>query len=112
MRFILSTAALAALCTVSLAETKCHYRTQQFAADFDITASGVPDIPGTCGGLWDNLKRFADCIGVGNNEFCREEENGDLRWHFQNGASCNAGMVESAWYEATKNEYGPLDCGV
>ncbi|KAH7406985.1 hypothetical protein DE146DRAFT_648985 [Phaeosphaeria sp. MPI-PUGE-AT-0046c] len=77
-----------------------------------ITNANHNSIPGTCGGLWDNLKRFADCIGVGNNAFCRQEENGDLRWHFQNGASCNAGMVEATWYEATKNEYGSIDCGV
>jgi hypothetical protein len=42
MRFALSIAALASVCAIFVAETKCYYKTQQFAADFYIIASGVP----------------------------------------------------------------------
>jgi hypothetical protein len=66
-------------------------------------------IPGTCGGLWDNLKQFPDCIGVGL-ETCEANENGDLFWTFSNGSGCNEGMVEATWFDATQNQWGSLEC--
>ena len=65
-------------------------------------------IPGICGGLWDNLKQFADCIGVGDAS-C-DGTDGNLSWQFTDGGSCNKGMVEATWYDATKNAYGAIEC--
>ncbi|KAF1977811.1 hypothetical protein BU23DRAFT_451713 [Bimuria novae-zelandiae CBS 107.79] len=79
-----------------------------FVSKYEVTASGVNDIPAVCGSLWSNLRRFADCIGV--SEASCGGSNGNLVWQFRNGISCNGGMVESAWWEATKNQYRGIDC--
>ncbi|KAK8064482.1 hypothetical protein PG994_007120 [Apiospora phragmitis] len=73
-----------------------------------ITANSVGDIPGTCGGLWDNLKRFADCVGV-SGSWCGGT-NGHLEWRFTVPDTCNKGMLSSTWWEATRNQYGALAC--
>ncbi|KAH8647756.1 hypothetical protein BX600DRAFT_443102 [Xylariales sp. PMI_506] len=75
-----------------------------------VTASGLGDVPGTCGGLWDNLKRFADCAGVSNPECDDGGTQGNLFWRFTVSTFCNAGMVESTWWEATQNDYGSISC--
>jgi hypothetical protein len=31
-------------------------------------------------------------------------------WSFSNGAGCNSGMIESTWWEATRNRFGSVDC--
>ena len=73
-----------------------------------IIADGVPDIPGICGGLWDNMNHFADCTL--SNTHCGENENGELRWEFYSPTGCGPGHVESAWWEATRNDFGDLQC--
>ncbi|KAF2661962.1 hypothetical protein K491DRAFT_673491 [Lophiostoma macrostomum CBS 122681] len=111
MRFATISISLAALASGALAAT-CKSEYKEFVSSYGIGASGVPDIPGTCGGLWDNLKQFADCIGVGA-PYCGQNDNGvagDLVWQFTNGANCNAGMVEATWWDATKNQWGAIDC--
>ena len=70
----------------------------------DIFADGIPDIPGICGGLWDNMKCS---VTIPNG--C-EDRDGTLYWYFTTTPFCNCGDVEHAWYEATKNEWGPLFC--
>lgn len=69
-----------------------------------VSASGVADIPGVCGGLWDNLQ--GRCVP--NNAYCGGV-NGDLVWSF-NTIICVPGNVEGAWWEATHNNYGSIDC--
>lgn len=73
------------------------------------STDSVPDIPGICGGLWDNLKRFGEC-GTASNTWCGDAGDGKLGWDFNVANNCNPGMIESTWYEATRNEYGPVDC--
>ena len=73
-----------------------------------VVAGGVPDISGICGGLWDNLHRFSECSV--SHPYCGPDVNGALKWEFTVPAICNAGMVESTWWEATANNWGSIDC--
>ncbi|KAF2661963.1 hypothetical protein K491DRAFT_710386 [Lophiostoma macrostomum CBS 122681] len=77
---------------------------------YQVHADSVPagDVPGRCGGLWDNLKQFADCIGV-SSPTC-EARDGGLQWDFTVGISCNTGMVDATWWDATTNNFGSIDC--
>ncbi|TDZ74331.1 hypothetical protein CTRI78_v000827 [Colletotrichum trifolii] len=74
---------------------------------WQVQASGVVDIPGKCGGLWDNLNGFGGC---GKSATSCGGTNGNLVWRFTGSAGCNAGVVESAWYSATKNNFGAINC--
>ncbi|OBS29665.1 hypothetical protein FPOA_03604 [Fusarium poae] len=75
-----------------------------------IVASGVDDIPGKCGGFWDNMnnKNFHSACTL---SFTRcEDQNGEMVATFKSGSGCNSGHVESAWWEATRNKFGALHC--
>jgi hypothetical protein len=74
-----------------------------------VKAGPMADISGICGGLWDNLRRFSQCSASGT--FCgaRGTDN-HLEWEFTAPSICNGGMVESTWYEATRNNFGSIDC--
>jgi hypothetical protein len=113
MRLTAITTALVAATLTERANawTSCAHATQGglIIQEWTVSASDVPDIPGTCGGLWDNLKRFPDCIGI-SAPGCYDQGGNTLVWQFNVGISCNPGMVESAWWEATQNQYGALDC--
>lgn len=105
--------ALASLAATSSAKASCSMEVIRKWNVYTVEASGVGDIPGTCGGLWDNLKNdnFDGACVVHNSESCEEEEvNGNLVWRFGVAAHCNDGHVESAWWEATSNEYGEINC--
>lgn len=82
---------------------------------YTISANDIPDVPGTCGGLWDNLKHFSSCLLISSPKCDPGEgydgQKYDMIWHFGSTSICNEGMVESAWYEATKNQYGSINCG-
>ncbi|CEI67775.1 hypothetical protein FVEN_g9580 [Fusarium venenatum] len=78
-----------------------------------VIGSGVDDIPGTCGGFWDNMnnKNFhGACVLSSTN--CGEDGNGDMVINFTAGSGCNSGHVESAWWEATRNKFGAIKCGI
>ncbi|KAK0380226.1 hypothetical protein CMEL01_11357 [Colletotrichum melonis] len=104
MKFTTSTAVfvLATIAPLASAATCSHSQNR-----WSITASGVDDVPGKCGGLWDNLKRFGACAVSGPS--CGGS-NGNLAWSFTTGVGCNAGMVESSWWQATKNQFGSISC--
>lgn len=69
------------------------------------------DIPGRCGGLWDNLKRFGVCLAP-SYTFCGWGGNSPdhLHWQFDVIHDCNTGMIESTWWEATRNQFGAINC--
>ncbi|GKT45653.1 uncharacterized protein ColSpa_05834 [Colletotrichum spaethianum] len=71
----------------------------------------VPDIAKTCGDLWSSLRRHSGCA-ASSGATCREHDDmkGVLVWHFTASSFCNVGMVGSAWWEATHNEFGQLAC--
>ena len=70
-----------------------------------------PDIAGRCAGLWANLRRFTECHAV-TVPWCGHGGNtpDHLEWHFTVPGICNTGMVESTWWEATRNEFGAVQC--
>lgn len=76
-----------------------------------VIADGVDDIPGKCGGFWDNMNNanfHGACVLSQTN--CGEDGNGDMVINFAAGSGCNGGHIESAWWEATRNEFGDLQC--
>ncbi|KZL87967.1 hypothetical protein CI238_12599 [Colletotrichum incanum] len=66
-----------------------------------------------CGRLWHNLSRFRSC-GAITKAWCEDNsvEGGDmhLNWGFTLTLLCDPGCVNSAWFEATRNRYGAIDC--
>ncbi|BCS27777.1 uncharacterized protein APUU_60825S [Aspergillus puulaauensis] len=103
--------ALAAFSASASAASNCESeKIMAFVWRYHVKSTdSVPDIPGICGGLWDNLKRFGEC-GTASNTWCGDAGDGKLGWDFNVANNCNPGMIESTWYEATRNEYGPVDC--
>ncbi|USP76921.1 hypothetical protein yc1106_04195 [Curvularia clavata] len=94
----LATTASAATCTVDGGATS-HWK---------VRASGVHDIPGFCGGLWDNLNHWGGLCNP-SYTYCNGKD-GELIWNFTTGTACNRGHIESVWWEATKNEFGSIQC--
>ncbi|KXH37578.1 hypothetical protein CSAL01_07489 [Colletotrichum salicis] len=72
--------------------------------------SGVDDVPKVCGDLWYNLHRFPGCASASQANCYKGIEEGSLVWLFTASNFCNPGMVQSAWYEATHNDYGAAVC--
>lgn len=100
----LSSVAYAGTCTKNLELGPSYY--------WLIAQEGVEDIPGICGGLWDNLNGAGECGVSGGETYCREKagQPGVLEWSFITPQTCNGGMVESAWWEATRNKFGAIEC--
>ena len=99
---ILSPTACAASCS------KDSHADGGFAVSYIVDASGVPDIPGICGGLWDNLKGFPSCGGP-TQTWCGGK-NGNLEWRFTASIGCDGGSVDAVWWGATKNAWGDIQC--
>ncbi|KAL0941856.1 uncharacterized protein CTRU02_204619 [Colletotrichum truncatum] len=79
---------------------------------FIIEAMTVRDVPAVCNDLWGGLAHFGTTCGLIMKQNCIEIEPGVLRWEFSVGSACQLGHIQAAWYEATKNKYGALDCFV
>ncbi|KIL86402.1 hypothetical protein FAVG1_10231 [Fusarium avenaceum] len=77
-----------------------------------VIASGVDDIPARCGGFWDNMnnKNFHGACASLSETNCGKDGNGDMVINFRSPSGCNSGHVESAWWEATKNQFGGITC--
>ena len=107
-----TTLALAAtLAGTSYAGASCRRRDDNAGFVYTIQADNVDDISGICGGLWDNLKRFwgAGCHAYGPTCGARGPGN-PLYWEFGALRGCNTGMIESTWWEATRNRFGAIKC--
>jgi len=90
MRFsVIATSAIAAFATHASAAV-CRRWKDGVAKAYTVEASGVDDIPGICGGLWDNLKQFGVCA-VPSLTDCSGSD-GNLSWTFQASAGCNGGV--------------------
>lgn len=102
---------IAAFITAASAAASCEWKSAGIYAQYHITADNVPDIPGICGGFWDNLnnRHFNGACTVFGDPNCGKVD-GKFDATFQVLLSCNKGHVGSAWWEATKNQYGPIDC--
>ncbi|PKS13016.1 hypothetical protein jhhlp_000357 [Lomentospora prolificans] len=108
MRFsVIVAAAVAAFAPQASAAVCRRWKTGAFQA-YTVQASGVDNIPGVCGGLWNNLKQFGACA-VPSMTDC-SGSGGNLEWTFQASAGCNGGMVEATWWDATENRFGGINC--
>lgn len=93
----------------------CHYNMEGFVAKhWLVIADDVADIPGRCGGFWDNMNnsKFHGACGALSSTNCGENAEGQMVINFTSPSGCNNGHVESAWWEATKNEFGNIECGM
>lgn len=87
--------------------TTCDGETDAGTNIYTITAR-IPDAdaPSICGGLWDNLNGWP-CAA---SETSCGSSGGAFEWKFSAPLGCNQGMIESVWWEATKNQYSPIYC--
>ncbi|KAI1465027.1 uncharacterized protein F4812DRAFT_466536 [Daldinia caldariorum] len=109
MQFMSTLSLVACLVSAAHAATKCTQTKTTSGNSYLVAAEGVTDIPGICGGLWDNLHHSHACEVYGGTQSCKNE-NGILVWRFGVTDFCNKGHVESAWWEATKNRFGAIHC--
>ncbi|KAF2643999.1 hypothetical protein P280DRAFT_466706 [Massarina eburnea CBS 473.64] len=103
-----STLILSLLATTAAANY-CERRSDEGVYRYTVHADSVDDVPGICGGLWDNLKQFnSNCVPTTTS--CGVGTPGGLTWVFTASGFCNEGMVEATWYDATKNKFGSITC--
>lgn len=76
---------------------------------YDIWAENFYDIAGRCNGLWANLRGWSNC-GASMTYCGGIESTHILNWKFRVPIGCNKGIIESVWWEATKNEFGAIHC--
>lgn len=86
--------------------TSCN-RTGQL---YEIQAENVDvKIEEVCGWLWDALGAYMTCPA--SYAYCGGiEETHILGWRFIVPPECNTGIVESAWWMATENFWGAIEC--
>ncbi|KAL4947454.1 hypothetical protein BDW69DRAFT_204351 [Aspergillus filifer] len=101
--FLLAVAALATQSSATTCENT--WTSPNFYHDWEVTAPGVPNIPDVCGRLWNELR-----CPVPSRTSCRDSGDSNLVWKFTSGVGCNAGDVESAWWRATQNSFGGIEC--
>ncbi|KAK8105003.1 uncharacterized protein PG998_004398 [Apiospora kogelbergensis] len=101
------TLAMAGLASTVSANT-CDRISFKGGNQYVVRADGVSDIPGICGGLRDNL-HGRSCSVYPFSHSC-VEEGGQLVWKFSSTDFCTSGNVEGAWWEATKNRFGDIQC--
>lgn len=111
--FAAITTAVFGLASTAAANT-CHWNLDLQNPIFRtwlVIANDVDDIPGKCGGFWDNMNNSdfnGACVLSQTN--CGENSEGQMVINFVSGSGCNSGHVESAWWEATRNNYGGIEC--
>ncbi|CAF3490016.1 hypothetical protein SNK03_004407 [Fusarium graminearum] len=118
MKTTLFTSAAAAALTLTFASgtiaNHCSWKPVEgpFLRKWRVVASGVDDIPGKCGGFWDNMnnRNFNGACGALSETSCGKDGNGDMAINFFSMSTCNGGHVESAWWEATRNQFGGITC--
>ncbi|TKW48190.1 hypothetical protein CTA1_6327 [Colletotrichum tanaceti] len=93
----------------------CHHRTYPVSHQYTVRsgpgAARIEDIGAVCDRLWKGLHHHAGCAAI-TEPSCGEHEflEGVLEWRFSGSSFCNVGMVQSAWWEATHNKHGNLEC--
>lgn len=87
----------------------CVFKENSWGNEIDLWAENVYDISGICGGLWDNLHHWSACTA--SLTYCGGiEDTHILNWKFNVPVGCNGGMINWAWYEATTNRFGSVNC--
>ncbi|KAH0423212.1 hypothetical protein CKAH01_17144 [Colletotrichum kahawae] len=109
MHFTTAAAFIVAAITPLSSAATCENLGNRAIPTWQVTASGVDDIPGKCGGLWDNLNGYGAC---GKSATVCGGSNGNLVWRFTGSSACTAGVVNTVWYSATKNNFGSISCQI
>ncbi|WYZ34056.1 hypothetical protein EsH8_I_000332 [Colletotrichum jinshuiense] len=105
-----SLVALTSFAGTASAAASCSLYTKWVTRFYEIEIEGVDNIPGLCGGLWDNLKGFPGCT-VSRPNGCEARGASDkLFMYFSTSLACNKGAVQAAFWEATKNKWGSISC--
>ncbi|GKT55850.1 hypothetical protein ColTof4_11735 [Colletotrichum tofieldiae] len=104
--------ALLSLAGTASADARCLRLEGAGTYFYEVVMEGVPkrEFRSTCNGLWDNLKGYLDCMVYRPNGCEEGYYNGDLYWYFTTSIVCNQDMVHSAYYGATKNQWGAITC--
>ncbi|KAK2040334.1 hypothetical protein LZ31DRAFT_544887 [Colletotrichum somersetense] len=98
-------------------EAICHYETLPFlnlVTKYGVMSKpglAVPDVMATCNEVWANLRRFPAC-GIVTDPWCEPhpKDKSILTWRMTVSGMCDPGMITSAWWESTFNNYGELEC--
>ncbi|KAK8859586.1 hypothetical protein PGQ11_010320 [Apiospora arundinis] len=100
---------LAGLPSLGWADDSCtvvHSDTGKFGVTIKIPNHGIPDAPGLCRGLGNQLGR--DC---GKDSLTYSVKDGKLVIKFSIGAMCSPKRIENSWWHASKsNKYGAIHC--
>ncbi|KAK2603061.1 hypothetical protein N8I77_009545 [Diaporthe amygdali] len=100
------------------AEPVCWRRDELLGFNWKVYIAPVPpeDIGHICHKFWGGLKQFVHCTvytpnscGPWTNTTYGNNEDG-LVANFWTNILCNDGMMEAAFWEATKNQYGAMTC--
>ncbi|TDZ25079.1 hypothetical protein Cob_v001672 [Colletotrichum orbiculare MAFF 240422] len=99
---------------------KCEKRSRNVGTEaiWTVTADTIPKDKrrSICPELWRQLEQFDFSCGVARSSgsYCQPRglHGEDFKWQLYVPFHCNWGMVEAAWWEATHNEYGALNCHV
>lgn len=100
-------------------QPQCQRTGDYFTKHYNIFIAPLPkkEIGPLCDTFWKKLKRHWLCTvssphGCGPWTNSTRGANGTegVKWEFTVFKGCNSGMVESAFWEATKNRHGGIDC--
>ncbi|KXJ90250.1 hypothetical protein Micbo1qcDRAFT_205859 [Microdochium bolleyi] len=79
--------------------------------DWEVRAPAVvsDNMPGLCGGLWDNMKGFGNCEYLSSTH-CGAEADGSLLWKFTSPVTCSNDAIEASWTRATYSKQENVTC--
>ncbi|KXJ90249.1 hypothetical protein Micbo1qcDRAFT_205858 [Microdochium bolleyi] len=89
--------------------TQCIFWNHFLWLDWEMRGPAVDNIPGLCGGLWDNLRDFKGCDPI-TWPSCGQEADSTLVWRFSTGDKCPAKAIELSWERATYAEQPAMEC--
>ncbi|TEA12008.1 hypothetical protein C8034_v006841 [Colletotrichum sidae] len=101
---------LAGLVSTVLADAACIRSANGGSVFWEIKIDRVPDVGKVCHYLWQGLRRHIACVVTQPNGCDSPFDGDELYMYFTTSLVCNTGMVESAFWHATSNDYGPVDC--
>lgn len=112
MKFSAITAIVAAIIFSSTTANECVSHHADYGVSWFVEGKGVPDIPGTCKQLWTKLWEQDGCLATGYPKWasCGEDEIGRLQWKFGVPKVCDGGKVQAAWFWATGDKHGIIEC--
>ncbi|KAF6824607.1 hypothetical protein CMUS01_10159 [Colletotrichum musicola] len=102
--------ALLGLATTASAASSCKRNAQGGGIFWEIKIDEVEDLGATCHLLWQGLRRHAGCTVLQPNGCGTALLGRKLYMYFTTSLVCSRGNVESAFFHATSNIFGPVRC--